>query len=63
MHVDAAIAPDLSHPVVDVLRRRAAGGSTPGARRDPHRVALVLEGGGMRGVVSAAMSAALERWA
>ena len=61
MHVDAAIAPDLSHPVVDVLRRRAASGSAPGARRDPHRVALVLEGGGMRGVVSAAMSAALER--
>jgi predicted acylesterase/phospholipase RssA len=61
MHVDAAIAPDLSHPVVDVLRQRAAGGSAPGARRDPHRVALVLEGGGMRGVVSAGMAAALER--
>ena len=61
MHVDAAIAPDLSHPVLDVMRRRAAGGSAPGARRDPHRVALVLEGGGMRGVVSAGMAAALER--
>ena len=61
MHADAAIALDLSHPVVDVVRRRAASGSAPGARRDPHRVALVLEGGGMRGVVSAAMSAALER--
>ena len=61
MHVDAAIAPDLSHPVVEVLRERAASGSTPGARRDPHRVALVLEGGGMRGVVSAGMAAALER--
>ena len=33
----------------------------PGARDDPHRVALVLEGGGMRGVVSAGMAAALER--
>ena len=33
----------------------------PGAREDPHRVALVLEGGGMRGVVSAGMVAALER--
>jgi predicted patatin/cPLA2 family phospholipase len=43
--------------VVDVLRDRAAAG----ARRDPHRVALVLEGGGMRGVVSAGMAAALER--
>src|SRR6476620_11529913 len=61
MHVDAAIAPDLSHPVLDVLLRRAADGSAPGARRDPHRVALVLEGGGMRGVVSAGMAAALER--
>src|SRR6478609_7542544 len=61
MHADAAIAPDLSHPVVDVLRRRAAAGSAPGARRDEHRVALVLEGGGMRGVVSAGMAAALER--
>ncbi len=61
MHVDVAIAPDLSHPVLDVLRRRAADRSAPGARRDPHRVALVLEGGGMRGVVSAGMAAALER--
>ena len=61
MHADAAIAPDLSHPVADVLRERAQGGSTPGARRDPHRVALVLEGGGMRGVISAGMAAALER--
>jgi predicted patatin/cPLA2 family phospholipase len=61
MRLDAAIAPDVSHPVVDVLRERAASGSAPGARRDPHRVALVLEGGGMRGVVSAGMAAALER--
>jgi predicted patatin/cPLA2 family phospholipase len=43
--------------VVDVLRARAATGS----RDDGHRVALVLEGGGMRGVVSAAMTAAIER--
>jgi predicted patatin/cPLA2 family phospholipase len=43
--------------VVDVLRARAASGS----RDDGHRVALVLEGGGMRGVVSAAMTAAIER--
>ena len=43
------------HPVAEVLRERAAG------RQDEHRVALVLEGGAMRGVVSAAMTAALER--
>jgi predicted patatin/cPLA2 family phospholipase len=61
MHVDAATAPDLAHPVAEVLRDRARAGSLPGARRDPHRVALVLEGGGMRGVISAAMAAALER--
>ncbi|HWK25733.1 MAG TPA: patatin-like phospholipase family protein, partial [Solirubrobacter sp.] len=36
-------------------------GSRADARDDPHRVALVLEGGGMRGVVSAGMVAALER--
>ena len=61
MHAEAAIEPNLSHPVADVLRERAAARSLPGARRDPHRVALVLEGGGMRGVVSAGMAAALER--
>jgi predicted patatin/cPLA2 family phospholipase len=43
------------HPVAEVLRERSAG------RADEHRVALVLEGGAMRGVVSAAMTAALER--
>jgi predicted patatin/cPLA2 family phospholipase len=53
--------PAAAHPVSDVLRARAERGSIPGARDDPHRVALVLEGGGMRGVVSAAMAAALER--
>jgi predicted patatin/cPLA2 family phospholipase len=47
--------------VVEVLRERAREGSEPGRRRDPHRVALVLEGGGMRGVVSAGMTSALER--
>jgi predicted patatin/cPLA2 family phospholipase len=51
----------VSHPVTEVLRGRAEQGSEPGARDDPHRVALVLEGGGMRGVVSAGMTAAIER--
>src|SRR4051812_8127264 len=49
------------HPVARILRDRADAGSVPGAREDSHRVALVLEGGGMRGVVSAGMVAALER--
>ena len=61
MHADAALAPALSHPVAEVLRERADAGSLPGARRDRNRVALVLEGGGMRGVISAGMAAALER--
>ena len=56
--VAVAAAP---HPVTQVLRERARTGSQPGAREDGHRVALVLEGGGMRGVVSAGMTAALER--
>jgi predicted patatin/cPLA2 family phospholipase len=58
---DVATLPAVPHPVADVLRERAQSGSQPGARRDSHCVALVLEGGGMRGVVSAAMAAALER--
>jgi predicted patatin/cPLA2 family phospholipase len=51
----------VTHPVLDVLHARLRNGSAPGARTDPHRVAVVLEGGGMRGVVSAGMTAALER--
>jgi predicted patatin/cPLA2 family phospholipase len=51
----------MDHPVAQVLSERARAGSRPGERADGHRVALVLEGGGMRGVVSAGMTAALER--
>jgi predicted patatin/cPLA2 family phospholipase len=46
--------------VLAVLAGRVAAGSRPGARADGHRVALVMEGGGMRGVVSCAMAAAVE---
>jgi predicted patatin/cPLA2 family phospholipase len=49
------------HPVVQVIRRRRGEGSRPGSRSDGRRVALVIEGGGMRGVVSAAMTCALEQ--
>jgi predicted patatin/cPLA2 family phospholipase len=49
------------HPVVQTLRRRREEGSRPGARTDGRRVALVIEGGGMRGVVSAGMTAAIEQ--
>jgi predicted patatin/cPLA2 family phospholipase len=50
-----------SHPVVDAIRRRRAEGSRPGERTDGRRIALVIEGGGMRGVVSAGMAAAIEQ--
>jgi len=50
------IVPGVSHPVLSLLSARAAAGS----RVDGHRLALVIEGGGMRGVVSAAMTAALD---
>ena len=49
------------HPVVQVIQRRRTEGSRPGERHDGRRVALVIEGGGMRGVVSAGMTAALEQ--
>jgi predicted patatin/cPLA2 family phospholipase len=49
------------HPVVEILRRRRREGSRPGDRRDGRRVALVIEGGGMRGVVSAGMTSAIEQ--
>ncbi|MBV8954803.1 MAG: patatin-like phospholipase family protein [Solirubrobacterales bacterium] len=49
------------HPVVQTVLRRGSEGSRPGARSDGRRVVLVIEGGGMRGVVSAGMTAAIEQ--
>src|ERR1700753_3379978 len=49
------------HPVIQLIRRRRDEGSRPGTRTDGRRVALVIEGGGMRGVVSAGMTAAIEQ--
>jgi predicted patatin/cPLA2 family phospholipase len=53
---------DSKHPVLEVLRNRRASGSTPRNRSlgDDAKVGLAIEGGGMRGVVSAAMLSALE---
>jgi len=59
--VGGATVAAMEHPVAQVLAERVRTGSRAGERADGHRVALVLEGGGMRGVVSAAMTAALER--
>jgi len=47
------------HPVVEILEQRREAGSVPGRRDDNARVALAVEGGGMRGIVSAAMLIAL----
>ncbi len=47
--------------VLDVLRRRGSAGSSPDARDDEHRVALVIGGGGMRGAYVAGMLRALDR--
>ena len=49
-----------SHPVVATIVERAHKGSEPGRRSDDHSVALVVEGGIMRGVVSAGMLLGLE---
>jgi predicted acylesterase/phospholipase RssA len=43
-----------------VLATRARAGSRPGARQDGFRVALAIEGGGMRGTISAGMALALD---
>ncbi|WP_197717311.1 patatin-like phospholipase family protein [Glycomyces terrestris] len=48
------------HPVLDLVRSRRKGGKGPGAHGDGHKLGLAVEGGGMRGVVSAAMLTALD---
>ncbi|MDH6223305.1 MULTISPECIES: patatin-like phospholipase family protein [Streptomyces] len=54
--------PDSSrdrHKVLEAVAGRARAGSRPGARDDGMRLALVIEGGGMRGTLSAGMALAL----
>jgi predicted patatin/cPLA2 family phospholipase len=51
----------LAWSVEDLLARRKAEGSKPGNRRDDAKLALVIEGGGMRGIVSAGMVTALQQ--
>jgi predicted patatin/cPLA2 family phospholipase len=52
--------PDSAHEVLQVLAARARAASKPAARTDGLRIALVIEGGGMRGVISAGMALALD---
>ena len=47
------------HDVLRVIEGRARSGSRPGYRDDGLRVALSIEGGGMRGIVSGGMALAL----
>ena len=48
------------HEVLRALAARHRTGSRPGARADGLRIALVIEGGGMRGVISAGMALTLD---
>jgi predicted patatin/cPLA2 family phospholipase len=48
-----------AHAVLELLRRRHEERSVPGARSDGARLALAIEGGGMRGAVSGGMAIAL----
>lgn len=42
-----------NHPALQLLRQRATQNSLPRDRRDNYKLGLVVEGGGMRGAVSA----------
>ena len=48
------------HEVPRALAARARAGSQPLARADGLRIALVIEGGGMRGIISGGMALALD---
>lgn len=49
----------LTHEVIDLMVRRHREGTTPQNRTDDATLALSIEGGGMRGAVSAGMAAAI----
>lgn len=46
---------------IDLIKQRKAANSQFGDRDDPYKVALVIEGGGMRGVVSGGMVMGLQQ--
>lgn len=54
------------HPALHVLQERLRCGSKPGARQDSYKLGLAVEGGGMRGSVTAGALRALHdlgvRW-
>src|SRR5580692_1593448 len=56
----ALAGPAEPHEVLRALAERRQTGSKPAARDDGLRIALIIEGGGMRGVISAGMALALD---
>ena len=52
-------APAGPHEVLRALGARVRAGSQPGAHRDGLRIALAIEGGAMRGIISGGMALAL----
>lgn len=54
--------PDVTHPVLELLhsRRKAESKPSKSTRSDGFKIALAIEGGGMRGCVSAGMVAAID---
>jgi predicted patatin/cPLA2 family phospholipase len=50
----------MHHPVIQAIAQRQRHGSIPGRRQDDFKIALAIEGGAMRGVVSSGMVAGLE---
>ena len=56
----ALAGPAAPHEVLRALAARQGTGSRPLARDDGLRIALIIEGGGMRGVISAGMALALD---
>jgi predicted acylesterase/phospholipase RssA len=57
LHADVEPNPQPApHEVLRALAARVDAGSLPGARDDGLRIALVIEGGGMRGILSGGMA-------
>ena len=55
------IVTPVNSPVIDLILKRAHEGSKPGHREDQNKLGLAIEGGAMRGVVTAGMVTGLER--
>jgi len=51
----------MSHAVLDLIEARSVSGSRPGAREDDARLALAIEGGGMRGAITGGMALAIDK--